>query len=248
MATQQSNDSTMKGNNEQGNNTDSNNSKADNQEKIKLRQLATKAKAFFDNEKYDNCITVLKSIVDSLIEKGERGLKVSHNIALCEYHQRVSNKQGSAHFFLQELAKLKKEAAKQSLSDLSTTTSSSNGNGDESLTDSKNSGDNSKDEGGNSSDTNNNNSNNGEDDLNKESGNSSGVIDEDEFAGDPLMSILMLNQATVLIKMKRTSLALKTLETLFSNIMLLEEPIALKTCTLLLEVYILYTIATKTST
>ena len=104
MATQQSNDSTMKGNNEQGNNTDSNNSKADNQEKIKLRQLATKAKAFFDNEKYDNCITVLKSIVDSLIEKGERGLKVSHNIALCEYHQRVSNKQGSAHFFLQELA------------------------------------------------------------------------------------------------------------------------------------------------
>ena len=48
----------------------------------------------------------------------------------------------------------------------------------------------------------------------------------------------MLNQATVLIKMKRTSLALKTLETLFSNIMLLEEPIALKTCTLLLEVYI----------
>ena len=50
--------------------------------------------------------------------------------------------------------------------------------------------------------------------------------------------MLMLNQAIVLIKMKRTVLAMKTLESLFSNIMLLEEPLALRTCTLLLEVYI----------
>jgi CCR4-NOT transcription complex subunit 10 len=250
MATTANEDSSKA--NEQSNNSSnsSGNSKADNQEKIKLRQLATKAKGFFDNGKFDDCITVLKSIVEILIEKGEGGLKVSHNIALCEYYQRFDNiqhKNSSAHFFLKELSKLKKEAAKESLSDLSTTTSNGNGNGDEMLTDQKNSVENqhiSKD-GESSSSESNSNSDSASKDGSKESGNVSGngniaagEIDEDEFAGDPLMSILMLNQATVLIKMKRTLLALKTLETLFSNIMLLEEPLALKTCTLLLEVYI----------
>ena len=64
-------------------------SNADNLQKIKLRQLATKAKGHFDQGKYDDCIGVLKSIVKDLVEKGEGGLKASHNIALCEYHQTV---------------------------------------------------------------------------------------------------------------------------------------------------------------
>ena len=38
-------------------------SNADNLQKIKLRQLATKAKGHFDQGKYDDCIGVLKSIV-----------------------------------------------------------------------------------------------------------------------------------------------------------------------------------------
>ena len=169
-------------------------------------------------------------------------MKASHNIALCEYHIRsknIENKENSAHFFLKELSKLKKEAAKESLSGLDACTNNGSENTDEALTDPSD---------GVNADApkveenwanSNNNSNRTERAGSVEAGGSTnGEIDDDELAGDPLVSMLMLNQAIVLIKMKRTMLAMKTLESLFSNIMLLEEPLALRTCTLLLEVYI----------
>jgi CCR4-NOT transcription complex subunit 10 len=214
--------------------------------KARLRLLAGQAKEHFQQEKFDDAIAVLKSIAAVIEENGSGDLKVYHNIALCEHRKRRLDASGDARAqyqkFMEEIMTIKRQAMLDSMADIAPAPDNNGKDG-------RVAGDGLADKlfGGAAADgvgLESSLADKGADDAGGGAGQAamsdgaSGEINDEELAGDPATSLLLYNQAIVLLEMKERPLALATLEALFSNVMLLEEPLALKTCSLLLDVYI----------
>eukprot|EP00945_MAST-04E_sp_MAST-4E-sp1_P003362 g3362.t1 len=209
-----------------------NSKKLEQQEKAKLRALAVKAKEHFQGQKYERAITVLNEISSAMKKSGVEDLKIRHNIALCEHLQQCSGQDmpGRSSAFVKYMAtimNLKRQAVDDPAAHAESVPrgdSSGAAGGDLPLGGDGDEGRRNATEAANS--------------VSQDEGSRKFVSVDDELAGDPTASLLLYNQAVLLVQLGENQLAKLTLEALFANIMLLEVPLAVKTCVLLLEVYL----------